>query len=547
MRMEITKESPRWPGSAGLFRSSHRMGFSSPCFWSKNLLLYSCGMNQLKVRWTVQESAFTLIVFAFLLVERLLRMGDSPANELMRAAGKLYDPFRHHIGSFLLTAGVVVILILVVNHWLFPRYLRHRAALAILPAALLVSWIALFFSFRLAGFFSMEYLLEKIDGAEFRASVDRSTAQAVTIFIVFYSLYLALREFITRWLQSAGADKPLRILQANQVTATVFAYVGLSIFLISFRLLQSDFVAVIYFFVVVPALVSFFVNLYSIFPAARAKKWSTKKLLQRLFVLPLILCLAGWIMYTQMANKPVLPLLYISYVLVVTLIAGPAAWLSWQFQKDRMDSLRGLQAAVGRKDADLVFLRSQINPHFLFNTLNTIYGTALGESAPRTASAVQKLGDMMRFMLHENHRDAIPLERELDYLENYIALQQLRFHSSTGIRIDISILRNGCNHQVAPMLLIPFVENAFKHGVRVARESYILIRFYCSGDSLFLEVVNSIHPEVAQQDEGGGSGVGLENVKQRLGLLYPGKHSLTIRRDDAAFQASLSISLPKNN
>ena len=127
--------------------------------------------------------------------------------------------------------------------------------------------------------------------------------------------------------------------------------------------------------------------------------------------------------------------------------------------------MRGIETQLATSYASLQKLRSQINPPFLFNALNTLYGTALSGNLANTAEGIQKLGDMMRFMLHENMQDSIPLSREAEYLRNYISLQKLRIPSESGIEINDHI-SEGCESQmIAPMLLIPFVENAFKHGI----------------------------------------------------------------------------------
>ena len=117
--------------------------------------------------------------------------------------------------------------------------------------------------------------------------------------------------------------------------------------------------------------------------------------------------------------------------------------------------LRIVEKELVKSKADIQFLRSQINPHFLFNVLNTLYGTALQENAERTAEGIQRLGDMMRFMLHENNLDFIRMNKEVEYLRNYIALQKLRTQSSPDIIIEDNINEQNCNYQIAPMLLIP--------------------------------------------------------------------------------------------
>jgi LytS/YehU family sensor histidine kinase len=229
-------------------------------------------------------------------------------------------------------------------------------------------------------------------------------------------------------------------------------------------------------------------------------------------------------------------------MLILLVIAIPVSWLLYLQQKEKLATLQ-LKKDLGKTTADLAFLRSQIHPHFLFNTLNTLYGTALQENATRTAEGVQRLGDMMRFLLHENHRDFIPLNREIEYLQNYIALQRLRIAQSAGITFETTIHACSRDFQVAPMLLIPFVENSFKHGIRLTSPSFIKIHFNCDDKGIYLDVVNSLHPKRTYEGMSEHSGVGLQNVQQRLQLIYPGKHSLLIQQDDTTFKVRLHISM----
>ena len=189
------------------------------------------------------------------------------------------------------------------------------------------------------------------------------------------------------------------------------------------------------------------------------------------------------------------------------------------------------------------FLRSQINPHFLFNALNTLYASALIENAEKTSDGIQKLGDMMRFMLHENVQDKISLTRDVDYLENYIALQKLRTSRSADIVIDTQIDEQLNNLQITPMLLIPFVENAFKHGISLQHPSYIKVTLQTKDKTLYFDVHNSIHIKPDTDPEKFKSGIGLQNVKQRLALLYPEKHELIIRESAKEFFIHLTMQL----
>ncbi len=205
--------------------------------------------------------------------------------------------------------------------------------------------------------------------------------------------------------------------------------------------------------------------------------------------------------------------------------------------------MQNLQKELGQSTAKLDFLRSQINPHFLFNALNTLYGTAIQENAERTGEGIQQLGDMMRFMLYENMQKKISLEREIEYLENYIHLQRLRTDINPNIVIQAQIQQQFDYAQISPMLLIPFVENAFKHGISFREPSHIKIALERKGNTLYFDVYNSRHSKTENDPEKDISGIGLNNVKQRLQLLYPGKHELLIRENSKEFFVHLNVVL----
>jgi len=229
-------------------------------------------------------------------------------------------------------------------------------------------------------------------------------------------------------------------------------------------------------------------------------------------------------------------------------IVIPVAWNIYKNRNGKKDEeIKALKTELGKSDANLNFLKSQINPHFLFNALNTLYGTALQENAERTGEGIQKLGDMMRFMLQENTQDKILLSRDIDYLKNYILLQKLRTSTSSTIIIETQIEDHAGELMIAPMLLIPFVENAFKHGISLLNPSHIKITLQTNGNTLYFDVHNSIHIRIENDPEKGQSGIGLENVKQRLVLLYPGRHDLIIRESAKAFFIHLTLQLDINN
>ena len=227
---------------------------------------------------------------------------------------------------------------------------------------------------------------------------------------------------------------------------------------------------------------------------------------------------------------------------LVTVIAIlPAAWWIFTARNARASTLMGLRQALTHTEAGLDFLRWQINPHFLFNALNTLYGTALQEQATATGQGIQQLGDMMRFMLHDNTLESIPLEKEIAYLQNYIALQRLRTQGTPDIIIDVNIDEALCEHNIAPMLLIPFVENAFKYGISQRNKSRINLSLSCTNDKIYFDVYNSIHANKSVEIENESMGIGINNVRQRLNLLYPGRHDLNIRETGTEFFVHLTL------
>lgn len=225
------------------------------------------------------------------------------------------------------------------------------------------------------------------------------------------------------------------------------------------------------------------------------------------------------------------------------LIATPMTWVFYMRRQKTLEELQALQGKLDQSRANLDFLRSQINPHFLFNALNTIYGTALEEKAERTGEGVHRLGEMMRFMLQENTQEQIPLAREIEYLNHYIALQRLRTDLHPGIEIRTEIPQAATLACIAPMLLIPFVENAFKHGISFRRPSYIRIAMELHGTTLNFDVHNSRHQKHENDPERHSGGIGLKNVRQRLELLYPGAHELILRETGREHFVHLTLQL----
>jgi hypothetical protein len=191
-----------------------------------------------------------------------------------------------------------------------------------------------------------------------------------------------------------------------------------------------------------------------------------------------------------------------------------------------------------RLSAQIASLKSQINPHFLFNTLNNIYATAI-DTSPKAADMVDKLSEMMRYTMRDTQQDFVLLEDELNYISNYIELQKLRLDRS--VKLEYSSLDDIPALQIAPMLLIPFIENAFKHGVNSEQKSHIKIDIVMNKNELRLSVVNN--KVDIQQNTSERSGLGIENTKHRLDLIYPANHLLVINDTEKQFNVSLYINL----
>lgn len=195
-----------------------------------------------------------------------------------------------------------------------------------------------------------------------------------------------------------------------------------------------------------------------------------------------------------------------------------------------------------RMQSELSFLRSQISPHFIFNVLNSI--VYLIRSEPGDAESVTiKLSELIRYMLYETDSKQVPVSREVAYLQNYIDLQMVRYGDDVEINVDIQ--GNDSSLTIEPMLLIPFVENAFKHGIGMVNEPKIDIRLEYNGDLLTFMVANQIAPETKESKDF-SSGIGLKNVRRRLELLYPKKHEFQIDDNDGKFVVQLSIDLKRD-
>lgn len=352
-----------------------------------------------------------------------------------------------------------------------------------------------------------------------------------------YLIYFAFREILVYSISRVGLRKPYVVLISNQVTVFLFSFILIVFFASIFEVIQN---LTVYFVMILSIFILYMINTYWLFPSKGESTFLSFKIIGGIILSTIVALIPMLIMAKNISLRPDNLLIA---CLILLFIATPITWIIFEQQKDKILQLRGVQRVLEKSKADLQFLKSQINPHFLFNALNTLYGTALMEKSENTAEGIQKLGDMMRFMLHENHQDQISLSKEIEYLKNYLSLQKLRTQASAEIIIEEHIDEQCADQQIAPMLLIPFVENAFKHGISLQTKSFIRIKLQCNGNHILFEAHNSIHMNRQNNPEKEKSGIGLQNVKERLKLLYEGKHELAIGVLGGEFSVRLSIQL----
>lgn len=219
---------------------------------------------------------------------------------------------------------------------------------------------------------------------------------------------------------------------------------------------------------------------------------------------------------------------YSMYLLIIVLFIAMLLKISQRWRQLQNEKL----------ETELSYLKAQINPHFLFNTLNSIYALAI-EKSDYTATAVVKLSGMMRYIISESNKHFVSLQKEVNYIEDYIELQKFRLGNT--VQINYQLAGPATGKEIAPLLLITFVENAFKYGVNPEEASHIFIEINIEADSLSLMVANNKVSHQAAEES--SEGLGISNTKNRLEMLYPGCYALDINDGPEKFTVHLQISL----
>jgi LytS/YehU family sensor histidine kinase len=185
---------------------------------------------------------------------------------------------------------------------------------------------------------------------------------------------------------------------------------------------------------------------------------------------------------------------------------------------------------------ELLHLKSQVNPHFFFNTLNNLYGL-VGSDTKKAQELILKLSDMMRYSIYEGEKEVVTLKAEVDYLKNYIALHKMRYHKQIDVKFEAEIEDD---YKVMPLLFIILLENAFKHGVEnLSKDAYVYINIKAKDNKVLFEIENNFDTTLTKEDKG----IGLKNLKRRLELVYPKKHSLSFSTKENVYKAQLTLQL----
>lgn len=226
---------------------------------------------------------------------------------------------------------------------------------------------------------------------------------------------------------------------------------------------------------------------------------------------------------------------FLGNALLYMLVAGLSVAIRMTGSWYEMESTRK-ELERSRTEAELQNLKSQLNPHFLFNTLNNIY-SLIAFSPERAQEAVHDLSRLLRYVLYDSSQASVPLEKELDFIRDYVELMRIRLPEHVELSVEISHPAAGIS--IAPLLFISLIENAFKHGVSNSEPSYIRIRITAEDAAIACDIRNSSFPKLARDKS--GSGIGLVNLQKRLSLLYPENHTFAAGQQGNEYRAWLRI------
>lgn len=291
-------------------------------------------------------------------------------------------------------------------------------------------------------------------------------------------------------------------------------------------------------YVSLSAIFLFYLNANYLFPKLYKRQKQIQYILVLMIVLGVLIFLRYIVRIAVVDDNLVFPLfifnVFIQYLYVYGISTSYRFFSDYQteqkIQRDKENE---------RLKSELSFLRSQISPHFMFNLLNSLVSLARKKS-DLVEPVLLKMSELLRYMLYEKDDKKISLEREIEYLKSYVELQKIRFGNS--IDVEFTVESFDSHASIEPMLLIPFIENSFKHGVALVEKPFIKIFLTNVGKELKFVVSNKFNSEVVEQKDN-ASGIGLQNIQRRLELLYPSQYTLEINKEKDTFKAELVIFL----
>ncbi len=232
------------------------------------------------------------------------------------------------------------------------------------------------------------------------------------------------------------------------------------------------------------------------------------------------------------------PLFRNSFLLLSIMgLASMIRFFKLYLEKER----KGHQLQKDHLETKLSFLKAQVSPHFLFNALNNLYSISIQKQEPEIAAGLENLSGIMHYLTYESNDKLVPLQREVELLKNYIEIQHLRIADTDDTTISFNLEGNINGQQIAPVILLPLIENAFKHGVKPEEKCLVSIKVFVEGKDLKLKIQNSRFAKVNCNEK--SSGVGLQNVQRRLSLLYPEKHVLNASEEKNFYFTELKLDL----
>ena len=252
------------------------------------------------------------------------------------------------------------------------------------------------------------------------------------------------------------------------------------------------------------------------------------------------LCVLAWLLFELLQLRTGREPDFVDENMLVTAVLL-AVVVAYGYAADSFRSRREQVYLMQQKtEAELTALKAQINPHFLFNALNTIYNEAQRVDNETVAVLIQHLSGIMRFTLQESQQPLTSIEKEFAFLEKYLALQRARLPEHENLRLVTQLDWDGQPARIAPLLLIPFVENAYQYGISFLQPSYIELHVAVEDGRLQMRVLNSLPPAAGARR---GTGTGIANARQRLTLMYGSRHQLSIQQTSDAFIVSLTLDL----